>query len=74
MDVKDLGIESGTWLVGNCAKTPSVMNCKLVIMGPVSQKADLMEAAVAHAVKTHQHTDTPELRAELEKQFETVTI
>ena len=74
MDAKNLGLEAGTWLVGNCGKTPSVKNCKLVMMAPESQKADLMEASVAHLVKTHGHTDSPEFRTEFEKTLETMMV
>ncbi|HTE84083.1 MAG TPA: DUF1059 domain-containing protein [Dehalococcoidia bacterium] len=64
-DVKGLEVESGQWLAANCGKFPSDRNCKLVMMAPESQKSDLVNAAVAHAVKDHGHQDTPELRAEL---------
>jgi predicted small metal-binding protein len=44
---------------------PSEKNCKLVIMAPADQRDDLVEAAVAHAVKSHGDKDTPELRGGL---------
>lgn len=71
MALTDLGL-TGKWLVANCGKWPSENNCKLVMMAPEDQRQDLLEAGVAHAVKTHGHTDTPEMRAELEKLLETV--
>ena len=64
-DVKGLDVDSGQWLAANCGKFPSDRNCKLVMMAPESQKDDLVNAAVAHAVKDHGHQDTPELRSQL---------
>ena len=74
MDIKGLEIKGGTWLVGNCANFPSDKNCQLVIMGPADQREDLLDASVAHAVKTHGHDETPELRTELAGTFETVSV
>ena len=56
---------NGNWLVSNCGDLPSEMGCKLVMMAPESQRSDLIEASVAHAVNTHSHADTPELRTEI---------
>ena len=53
--------------MANCADIPSDKNCKLVMMGPGDQREDLLDASVAHTVKTHGHADTPELRSELGK-------
>jgi hypothetical protein len=64
-DIKGLEVESGQWLAANCGKYPSDRNCKLVLMAPESQKNDLVDAAVAHAVKDHGHQDTLELRQQL---------
>jgi hypothetical protein len=73
-DVEGLEIDSGRWLVANCGKMPSDRNCKLVLMAPESQREDLINAAVAHAVKDHGHTDSPEMRAELGKFLDTVQV
>jgi hypothetical protein len=64
-DVKGLEVDSGPWLAANCGKFPSDRNCKLVMMAPESQREDLVNAAVAHAVKDHGHTDNAELRSQL---------
>ena len=53
------------WLA-DCGKYPSEKNCKLVMWAPDDQKQDLLDAGMAHAVKSHGHQDTPELRKELE--------
>jgi hypothetical protein len=74
MDVKDLQLSKGTWVVANCGKFPSEKNCQLVIMAPRSQRDDLIEAAATHAVSTHGHADTPELRRELGRMLEVVEI
>ncbi len=65
MDVKGVEVKKGEWLVANCGKVPSERNCQLVIMAPSSQREDLLNAAIAHAVKDHGHEDTPELRSQL---------
>ena len=68
MDVKQqLGLAPGKWVVANCGKFPSEKNCKLVIMAPQSQRADLVEAAAAHAMSVHGHKESPQLRKELDK-------
>jgi len=74
MDATQLGLARGTWVVANCARVPSEKNCKLVIMAPQAQREDLVEAAATHAVKTHGHANTPELRKELAGMLETVEI
>jgi hypothetical protein len=74
MDVKGLEVQQGTWLAANCGKFPSEKNCQLVLMAPESQRADLLDAAVAHAVASHGHENTPELRGELDKFLEPVQV
>ena len=71
MDLSNKGFK-GRWLLADCGKYSSEMNCKLVMMAPEDQKEDLLEAAVAHAVKKHSHQDSPELRSEIGKLFESV--
>jgi hypothetical protein len=73
MEASKLGL-AGQWLVANCGKFPSEKACKLVLMGPIGQRSDLVEAAAAHAVSAHGHTDSPELRKELDKFLEVVTF
>jgi predicted small metal-binding protein len=43
------------------------MNCTVAICA--DSEAELMEAAVQHAVAVHQHQDTPELRDQLRSLF-----
>jgi len=74
MDTAQLGISSGRWLMANCGKFPSDNNCKVVMLGPEDQREDLLDAAVAHAIKTHGHADTPELRNDLNKILESVSF
>ncbi len=62
-----LHLGDGKWLLSDCGQMPSEKNCKLVMAGPESQKEDLLDAAVAHAVKHHGHQETPELREETNK-------
>ena len=57
----------GKWVLSDCGQMPSEKNCKLIIAGPESQREDLLDAAVAHAVKHHGHKETPELRGEVDK-------
>ena len=65
MALADIKVKSGAWLVANCADFPSEQNCQLVIMGPAGQREDLLSAAVAHAVNSHGHQDSPQLRNDL---------
>ena len=46
----------------DCGEYPSDMNCTLKISGT---EDEVLEAATAHAVATHGHTDTPEFREQL---------
>jgi len=43
----------------DCRAFPSEKNCSLYIAGTAEEVLDI---AVAHAVKSHGHEDTPELR------------
>ncbi len=74
MSMADLNLKKGTWVVANCGKFPSEKNCQLVIMAPQSQRADLVEAAATHAVASHGHENTPQLRKELNEFLDTVQI
>lgn len=74
MNLKDFGLASGKWLVGNCGKFPSERNCKLVMLAPENQREDLLDASVAHAVKSHRHTESPELRTQIAQIIETVEV
>ncbi|HEY8581077.1 MAG TPA: DUF1059 domain-containing protein [Beijerinckiaceae bacterium] len=44
----------------DCREMPSDMNCTIAIVADT--EAELMEAAVQHAVAVRGHEDTPELR------------
>jgi hypothetical protein len=74
MALQDLNLNSGNWLAINCGKFPSEKNCKLVIMAPAGQREDLLDAAVAHATGSHGHQASPELRSELGKAIDTVSV
>ena len=45
----------------DCREVPSESGCTIAIQADT--EAELLEAAVQHAVAVHQHQDTPELRA-----------
>lgn len=51
----------------DCREFPSEMNCTVAIAADSDK--ELLDAAVEHAVAVHQHQDTPELRAQLQKLF-----
>lgn len=51
----------------DCREYPSEMNCTVAISADTDE--ELLGAAVEHAVAVHQHQDTPELRAQLQKLF-----
>ena len=48
----------------DCRWFPSDNNCSLCITGT---EKEVLQAATDHAIKSHGHQDTPELRAELRK-------
>ena len=74
MEIKSLKLEKGKWAVANCGKFPSEKNCKLVIMAPESQRTDLIEAAASHAVTSHGHQGTAQLRKELDSLLEVIEV
>ena len=47
----------------DCRQFPSEMNCTIAISS--DSEAELVEAAVQHAVAVHEHQDTPELRDQI---------
>lgn len=47
----------------DCREYPSEMNCTVAISA--DSEAELLEAAVQHAVSVHEHQDTPELRNQI---------
>lgn len=47
----------------DCREYPSENNCTVAIAADTDD--ELIEVAVAHAVKSHKHTDSPELREQL---------
>lgn len=55
----------------DCRKMPSVNNCDLYISG---NEEHVLEAAVEHAVKSHGHTDTPELREQIRASLTDETV
>lgn len=52
----------------DCRKTPNEVGCTLAIAG---SEDEVVDAAVAHAVSTHGHEDTPELREMIRAGLET---
>jgi hypothetical protein len=46
-------------VMADCRRFESDTNCQLTIIGPVD---DVLAAAVQHAIASHGHADTPELR------------
>lgn len=46
----------------DCREFPSDSNCSLYIAG---EEAEVLKAAAEHAISTHGHADTPELREQL---------
>jgi len=74
MELNQAGLAKGQWLMANCGRFPSEKNCRLVIMAPTGQRADLLEAAATHAVASHGHHNTPELRRELDAMLESIEL
>lgn len=75
MEIPGLNLSKGTWLMANCGRMKSENNCHIIMMAPESQQSDLLEAAVAHAVKTHGHEDSDNLRKQISyHMFEKIQI
>ena len=55
----------------DCREFPSDSKCTVAMCA--DSDAELLDAAVQHAVAVHQHQDTPELRQELLKLFKSGT-
>ena len=51
----------------DCREVPSAMHCTVAISA--DSEAELLEAAVQHAVAVHKHKDGPELRKMLMSAF-----
>ena len=47
----------------DCRTFPSEMNCSITIIADT--EAELVDAAVQHAVAVHGHKDSPELREQI---------
>lgn len=60
------------WKMLDCGKYPSEKNCRLKLIAPAEQLDDLIDAGVAHAVKSHGYEDNPDLRKNLRKMAEDV--
>jgi predicted small metal-binding protein len=56
----------------DCREYPSEMNCTVMISA--DSEAELMEAAIQHAVAVHGEKDTPELRDEIRKLIKTLPL
>jgi hypothetical protein len=54
--------------VADCRKFPSEKNCTLSISGT---EEEVIKAATEHAISSHGHRDTPELRAQIRAMLET---
>jgi predicted small metal-binding protein len=48
--------------VADCRKFPSESGCSLTIAG---SEAEVLKAATEHAISSHGHKDTPELRTQI---------
>ncbi|MEK7062464.1 MAG: DUF1059 domain-containing protein [Patescibacteria group bacterium] len=53
--------------VADCRKFPSEKNCSLTIAGT---EEEVLEVALHHAVTSHGHQDTPELREQIKGMLE----
>jgi predicted small metal-binding protein len=53
---------TATRKVADCRKMPSDNHCSLAIAGT---EEEVLKAATEHAISSHGHKDTPELRAHI---------
>ncbi|WP_018076427.1 DUF1059 domain-containing protein [Thiobacillus denitrificans] len=56
----------------DCREYPSEMNCTVMISA--DSEAELLEAAVQHAVAVHHERDTPELRNQIRALVKTMPV
>jgi Protein of unknown function (DUF1059) len=54
-------------VMADCRRFESESKCQLTIIGPAD---DVVDAAVQHAVASHGHQDTPELRERVRAMLE----
>ena len=60
-------MENEKRMVADCRKMPSEKHCDVYMSG---SKQHVLDAAVDHAVGSHGHQNTPELKAEIEGMLE----
>ncbi|MDO8523210.1 MAG: DUF1059 domain-containing protein [bacterium] len=60
-------MDSAKRMVADCRKLPSEKNCDVYMSGTPDH---LLDAAVEHAVGSHGHKDTPELREQIKGMLE----
>ena len=60
-------MENEKRFAADCRKMPSEKNCDVYMSG---SKQHVLDAAVDHAIGSHGHQNTPELRAEIEGMLE----
>lgn len=53
--------------IADCRRFESQNNCSLTIIG---EEQEVLDAATAHAVAVHGHTDGPELREQVREMLE----
>lgn len=53
-------------MAADCRKMPSEKNCDVYMSG---SEEHVLEAAVEHAIGSHGHKDTPELRSQIKAMF-----
>lgn len=54
-------------MAADCRKMPSEKNCDVYMSG---SEEHVLEAAVEHAIGSHGHQDTPELRTQIKAMLE----
>ena len=57
--------------VADCRRFPSEKNCDVYMSG---SEEHVLEAAVQHAVSSHGHEDTPELRKKIREMLTDETV
>lgn len=55
----------------DCRECPSDVNCSVALSA--DSRSELLEAAVQHVLSVHGHTDSPELRQQLDAMFKSGT-
>jgi hypothetical protein len=69
-----LHLAPGKWLMADCGKHASEKNCKIIFLAPEAQREDLLDALENHAITSHRHEKSPELKNQIKQVLEVIEV